>query len=284
MTAARAPAPQAHRIPVASGDGHHYALLGRVPADASRSLLWLPALGVAAKHYLPLAEALALQGVAVFVHEWRGNGASSLRAGRDCDWGYRELLRCDLPASEAAVREAAPALPRLLGGHSLGGQLACCRLALDPAAAQALWLVASGAPYWRAFPAPTRWWLPLAYRFLPWLADARGALPGRRIGFGGNEARGVIGDWSRSALSGRYAAAGMDADLEAALATVDVPVRAAVLRDDWLGPESSLRFLLSKLPRAPVDTATFDRASLGAKADHFAWMRAPERIARFLAA
>src|SRR3546814_5672956 len=68
-------------------------------------------------------------------------------------------------------------LPRVIGGHSLGGQLACCRLALDPQAASAVWLVASGAPYWRAFPPRTRWWLPLVYRFLPWLADACGALP-----------------------------------------------------------------------------------------------------------
>src|SRR3546814_7832064 len=100
-------------------------------------------------------------------------------------------------------------LPRVIGGHSLGGQLACCRLALDPQAASAVWLVASGAPYWRAFPPRTRWWLPLVYRFLPWLADACGALPGRRIGFGGNEARGLIRDWSRTALSGRYAATGI---------------------------------------------------------------------------
>src|SRR3546814_2481627 len=95
---------------------------------------------------------------------------------------------------------------RVIGGHSLGGQLACCRLALDPQAASAVWLVASGAPYWRAFPPRPRWWLPLVYRFLPWLADACGALPGRRIGFGGNEARGLIRDWSPPALSGRYAA------------------------------------------------------------------------------
>src|SRR3546814_4156714 len=110
------------------------------------------------------------------------NGSSALRPGRDHDWGYRELLTADLPASEQAIDSLLPALPRVIGGHSLGGQLACCRLALDPHAASVLWLVASGAPYWRAFPPRTRWWLPLVYRFLPWLADACGALPGRRIG------------------------------------------------------------------------------------------------------
>ena len=35
---------------------------------------------------------LAAQGIAVFVHEWRGNGSSTQRAGRRQDWGYRELL------------------------------------------------------------------------------------------------------------------------------------------------------------------------------------------------
>ena len=270
-------------IPLVATDGHRYQLLARIPDRAQRTLLWLPALGVAARHYLPLADALAARGIAVFVHEWRGNGSSSLRAARGCDWGYRELLQHDLPASQAAIAETRPGAARTIGGHSLGGQLACCRLALDPQAAQALWLVASGAPYWRAFPPPARWWLPLVYRFLPWLADARGALPGHRIGFGGNEARGLIRDWARTALSGRYAAAGLDRDLEAGMARIDVPVRAAILHDDWLGPASSLHFLMSKLPRSPLQATTFDAGTLGTRADHFAWMREPAAVAAFLA-
>lgn len=270
-------------IPLVATDGHRFQLLARIPDPVERAMLWLPALGVAARHYLPLADALAPRGIAVFVHEWRGNGSSSLRAGRDCDWGYRELLQGDVPASQAAIAETLPRTARIVGGHSLGGQLACCRLALDPDAAQALWLVASGAPYWRAFPPPLRWGLPLAYRFLPWLADACGALPGQRIGFGGNEARDLIRDWARSALSGRYAAAGLDHDLEARMVDIEVPVRAAVMRDDWLAPESSLRFLLSKLPRSPLQAATFDAGMLGTRADHFAWMREPRAVATFLA-
>jgi len=283
VTQAPADAVTAREIPLATPDGHRYALLAHLPAAARQALLWLPALGVAAKHYAPLAQALAARGVAVFLHEWRGNGGSSLRPDRGHDWGYRELLTLDLPESERAMDALLPGVPRVIGGHSLGGQLACCRLALDPAVADALWLVASGAPYWRAFPSPTRWWLPLVYRFLPWLADTRGALPGRRIGFGGNEARGLIRDWSRTALSGRYAAAGIDADLDAAMAAIEVPARAAIMRDDWLAPESSLRFLLSKLPRSPLKVTTFDVQALGAKPDHFAWMREPDIVADFLA-
>lgn len=271
-------------LPVRAGDGHAWTLQARVPAKPRASLLWLPALGVAAKHYLPFADVLAGHGVATFVHEWRGNDSSSLRAGRSCDWGYRELLALDVPASEAAVAGALPDLPRIAGGHSLGGQIACCRLAIAPEhRAQALWLVASGAPYWRAFPAPHRLWLPLAYRFLPWLAARRGALPGRLVRFAGNEARGLVRDWARSGLSGRYAARGLEIDLEQRMAAVEGAVRAVVLESDWLGPESSLRFLLSKLPRMRAQVAHLDDAALGTRADHFAWMRRPEAVAGWLA-
>ncbi|MGH8075519.1 MAG: alpha/beta hydrolase family protein [Lysobacter sp.] len=274
-------------IALQADDGHQHRLRACVPAQPSAALLWLPALGVAARHYQPFAAALAERGIAVFVHEWRGHGSSSLRAGRQQDWGYRELLELDLPASEAGVRQAlvdigAADLPRCIGGHSLGGQLASCRLAIAPGFATQLWLVASGAPYWRAFPRPTRYWLPLAYRFMPWLADRCGALPGHRIGFGGTEARGLIRDWARTALSGRYAAAGIEVDLEAALARVDVGIRSVVLARDWLAPESSLQFLLGKMPRATASTIRIGAESLGTVADHFAWMKHPAAVASAL--
>lgn len=271
-----------HIEPLETGDGHRFELIARVPEAPSRRLLWLPAMGVPAKHYLPFTEALARAGVAVGVHEWRGIGSSSLRAGPGRDWGYRELL-ADIARSEASLAAMVPGVPRVIGGHSLGGQLACCHLALLPDAADALWLVASGAPYWRAFPRPLRYALPPLYRFMAWLARRRGVLPGRRLRFAGNESQGVIADWTRSGLSGRYAAAGLGIDLDAAMAKIDVSVRAACLDDDWLGPPSSLRYLLSKLRSTDASVARFPAARLGTAADHFAWMRRPEAVAAWLA-
>lgn len=266
-------------VAVAGGDGHAWRLLVRAPDAPRATLLWLPALGVAARHYLPFAEALADSGIATYVHEWRGHGSSTLRAGRDTDWGYRELLLDDLPASEAAVAAAVPGVPRILGGHSLGGQLACCRLALAPLAATRLWLVGSGAPYWRAFPLRRRWWLPLVYRFLPWLAERRGALPGRELGFGGREARGVMWDWSRSALSGRYEGAAIPPGIEAGMASLSVDVAAVVFGDDWLAPPGSLRFLLAKLPHSHAAVTRLDADALGTRDDHFSWMAHPRAVA-----
>lgn len=269
-------------LDVAAEDGHRWQVLAVVPASPQARLLWLPALGVAARHYLPFAQALAARGVAVFVHDWRGNGSSSLRPARDVDWGYHEVLERDLPATEAALGPLCTQLPRIVGGHSLGGQLACCHLALAPQSASRLWLVASGAPYWRAFPLRTRWWLPLVYRFLPWLAGKRGFLPGHSIGFGGRESRSLIRDWALTGLSGRYAARGIAADLEAGMSALKVDVTAATMADDWLAPRAALEFLLSKLPRSGRHLTTITSEQLGARADHFAWMKHPDAIADVL--
>lgn len=268
----------AEELPLRSQDGHAYTLIARIPATPTSALLWVPALGVAARHYLPFAEALAACGIAVFVHEWRGNGSSSLRANRRNDWSYRDLLGKDLPLSHAALRDRLPGVPHRIGGHSLGGQLAACHAGQAPDAFDSIWLVGSGTPYWRTFPAPRGYALPFFYQFAPWLARACGALPGRRLGFGGDEARGLIRDWARVGLSGRYRAAGWPADLEAGMRQLRAPLHGVLFDDDWLAPEPSLRALMAKMPDAPAHVTVLDHARLGARADHFAWMKQPQAV------
>ena len=105
-------------IDVEAKDGHTWQLLAVVPEQPNARLFWLPAMGVAAKHYLVFAQEAAANGIAVFLHDWRGNGSSSLRPARGVDWGYREVLMHDLPASEAARRGA---IIGMLSGHGRDG-------------------------------------------------------------------------------------------------------------------------------------------------------------------
>lgn len=265
------------RVPVHSQDRHRFELIARVPAQPRAQLLWLPALGVSARNYEAFADALAAQGVSVFLHEWRGNGSSSLRPSRTQDWGYREILEQDLPASLVQV-PADAAAPLIVGGHSLGGQLACCFAGLHPQRFARVWLVASGTPYWRTFPAPRGWTLPLVYRFLPWLAQRQGVLHGKKLGFGGTEARGLIRDWSRVGLNNHYAAAGMATDLEAGMRDLRGQATAVVMDQDWLAPTGSMQGLLAKMPGMRAQLRVVSAQMLGARADHFAWMKTPEAV------
>lgn len=266
-------------VPVTTGDGATFELIGVLPAEPWQDLLiWLPAMGVSARQYLPLAEAMAARGVAVVIHEWRGIGSSNRRAGRDCDWAYRQLLLEDLPATIAAIKLRSPDASCWLGGHSLGGQLACLYAGLHPGDFHGLVLIASGSPYWRRF--RHGWLIGLSYLAAPLLAALVGHLPGRRIGFGGNEARGVIADWSRSGRRGVYAAANVDADFEQRLSVLRLPIYALRLQDDWLGPRTSLEWLLGKMPLSPRHVQVIAAKDLdGISADHFSWMKAPAPIA-----
>lgn len=64
----------------------------------------LPAMGVRAEYYKVLAMNLANQGVGVVTCDLRGHGQSSIRADRQTNFGYAEILNIDLPTIIAKVK------------------------------------------------------------------------------------------------------------------------------------------------------------------------------------
>lgn len=104
------------------------------------------------------------------------------------------------------------------------------------------------------------------------------------MGFGGSEARGLIRDWAGVGLCGRYAAAGLPVDLEAAMGRLDVPATALLFDADWLAPPGSMRHLLDKMPMAESTLRVMSARELGTHADHFSWMKSPVAVADALLA
>lgn len=267
-------------LDIHSSDGHHSRLRMHDVSSSGPGLLFMPALGVPAQKYDAFGQALAAAGVVCAVHEWRGMGSSSQRAARGVDWGYRELLQRDIPASLAALD---PARRWLIGGHSLGGQLAALAAAQQPERFAGLVLLATGLPHGRTFRGRQRLGVGLFARVLPALTAAVGSYPGERLGFAGREAGGVMRDWAATVRSGRYLAYGNTEPMDTALARLALPVLALRLTRDWLVPEASLAALLAKLGPGDRRLEIFDDARLGAQADHFKWMRAPAAIADVIA-
>jgi predicted alpha/beta hydrolase len=260
-------------IEVTAGDDHRFELI-RVPAETPRgSLLFLPGMGLSARLFIRFARALAHRGIEVFIHEWRGNGSSSLRASRGANWGYRELL-ADIDAARLAVAQRA-ADGYLIGGHSLGSQFACLSAALDPAHCRGLIVVAGGSPYWRVFPWPMKAVMMATMFAFPALGSLFGYYPGKRVGFAGNEARDVMADWARSARTGEYRPSGVEIDLEKRLGGLKLPVLALDMADDWFVPQGSLDWLVDKLEGCEVTRRTVEAEKSSEKADHYAWMKQP---------
>lgn len=253
-------------------------------------VLWLPALGVAARHYKQFSEALSARGVAFECVEWRGTGASPQRADRRQDWGYRELL---LDSAEAlgSAQSRNPDRVWLLGGHSMGGQLAALLAsiagtgdfgrALRP---HGLILVATGLPYWRLYSGYMRWGVRAFATILGALTAVIGHFPGRALRFAGREARGVMRDWRHSAIFGSYAARGVQLDLDAALRGLTIPVCAISLQQDSLAPITSMEGLLAKMPRAIASRTLLGLRELRTTADHFGWLKKPDAIVETIAA
>ena len=268
---------------VTTGTGHQFELIRAEAENPLATLLWLPGMGISAQHYIPVARALSGHGLEVYIHEWRGNGSSNLRARRDINWGYRELLLEDLAAAIAAVRSRTGNDGVILGGHSLGAQFACLAAALQPGTCTALVITAGGTPYWRAYPMPMKLALPAAFAAFSLITSLAGYYPGKRLGFAGNEARGVISDWVRTGRTGRYHLPEIETDLEAAMARLAVPVLALWMADDRFVPHGPVDWLTSKLSGCEVAIEVLNSDDLGGRADHYRWMNQPEILAARIA-
>ena len=266
-------------IPIETRDGHSFELIHVRASDALARLLFLPGMGLSARQYIPFAHSLAGWRVDTLIHEWRGLGSSNLRASRGTDWGYRELLIHDLAASIEQSLDISPNLPLLLGGHSLGSQLALLAAAMRPDKIRGLLIVAGGAPYWRCFNGWMRYALQGIFFAMPNVSHLVGHYPGRRLGFAGREARGVITDWARSGKSGIYRPEGMAFDFESALGVIHAPVLSLSMADDWFVPQASLDWLTDKLKSADKHKTQISNEGMRGSSDHYRWMKEPETTA-----
>lgn len=247
-------------------------------------VLLLPALGTPARYYDPVATQLATNGLETHTLEWRGTGDSPLRAGRDCDFGFRELLDEDIPSALRSLGAGADGLPVWLVGHSLGGHLATISAGRLEEAIDGIALLACGSPWLAAYPPPMRRRIRTLTTLIPLCNAVVGHFPGDRIGFGGRQPRRLMRDWRHLALTGRYRAEGLDEDVEAGIARYRGPVLSLRMAEDTFAPAAATRAVVDKLAAADVREEVLDAEALGTRADHFRWAHQPDAVAARLSA
>jgi predicted alpha/beta hydrolase len=247
---------------------------------AEGAVIVMAALGVSAKFYRPLAEALATAGLSALLLEQRGHGESPVRPGRRADWGFRESLESEIPAAIAWMREQDGSRPLYLLGHSLGGHYASMTIGISPERVDGVVLVGCASPWVGGFQGAGLAQLKLLHVLIPTTTRALGYFPGDRIGFGGREPRALMRDWVAFSKTNRYAAAGIELDLDAAIARYEGPVLSIRMTDDSFAPEPAVEAVLRKYENATITRRTLGPKDLGDEADHFRWARTPGHVVR----
>lgn len=250
-------------------EGTSYVVtLARAADPTAPVVVVAPAMGMKARYYLPLIEALAAAGVNAAVAEQRGHEANGGQVpGRRYDFGYAELVD-DLARAIDSVRAALPGAPVQVLGHSLGGQIAAAYAGSHRGALDGLVLLAASTPHWRHW-GPRL--LVAGYAF-PLVSRLVGYFPGERLKFAGREARGVMRDWGVLARTGRLVVG------EQGLAGLDIPVLAVSIEGDALGVPAAVDALAAKLPHARITREHLTDAAL----DHFRWARETDVIVPLL--
>lgn len=243
--------------------------------SASGSVILMAALGMGARFYQPLAQALQAAGLNVALLEQRGHGDSPWRPSHHCDWGFREALVNEIPVALDWVKSRSSSLPVYLMGHSLGGHYSAMAAGVYGEQIDGIILAACGSPWLGGFTGKTRRKLKFLCAMIPPASALLGYYPGDKLGFGGREARTLMQDWLTLAKTNRYQANGFSDDLDCGIAQYSGPVLSLRMADDAFAPPASVEAVNEKFIAATVSNVLLDKQALNDRADHFRWARSP---------
>lgn len=237
-------------------------------------IICMPAMGVTASYYEPLALNLCSQGFHAITSDLRGVGHSSVRASRSVNFGYHEMVNFDWPAVVEKVKNIFPDSPIYLLGHSLGGQLNALYTSQNQEQVSGIIFVAAGSVYYKGWSFPKSIGILLGTQLAKIISKIWGYLPGKQLGFGGKEARTVIRDWAHCASTCYYEPENSSFNYETALSTVNLPILTITLEGDSLAPVGSAKNLCDKMSSATVyyqHMTDYEMVTKGL--NHFKWVK-----------
>lgn len=251
---------------------------GNAESANSTIIVW-PALGVKASYYEVLANELVSKGFLVFTADLRGNGKSSVRTSRKINFGYADVLDQEYTSVVNYVVKTFPDKKVFLLGHSLGGQLSCLFASRKTAKIDGLILSATCSVYYKGWNGFSAYRILAATQFINLVSKLIGYFPGKKLGFGGTEARGLMADWSRQARTGKYDVDNDSRNYEEALGSIDLPVLSISYEADEMAPKGAVEHLLGKLRSAKKEHIHLLKGdSRNEYFTHFNWVKKPKNI------
>ena len=242
-------------------------------------VICMPAMGVKARFYEPLAHNFVKEGLNVITADLRGHGESGIRPGRTSDFGYGDMVVYDWPCIMDQADKHFPDSPKIILGHSLGGQLSTLYLSENPDKAAGFVLITAPSLYYRDWPFPRDLRILLMTHTFALVAGILGYHPGRKLRVGGTEARRLIYDWARITRKGRYDMIRKGVDYEKLSANLEMPVLAISFSDDGFAPKPAADRLCRRMPLAELTRWHLTPGDLGCSSmGHFSWVKKSERL------
>ena len=264
-------------IRIHTGDGTEVPLYWYPAAVPRRALLLLPALGIQARLYRELASGLADGGCSVALMEQRGHGMSPVRPGYRQRYSLIDSLDQDMPAALAWLRQSEPAVPLLLGGHSLGGHLSTVYAGQHPQQVDGILHLACAFPHHCDYAPKQRRMLRFLCTLIPLFRLLPGFYPGNLVGFGGRESTAMMMQWRQWALRGDFDIADRRG-LAEAVANFNGPVLSVSFERDDFSTKAAVERALSPYRNSPITRVMLGEAEQGQHLGHTGWARAPAGV------
>ncbi|OUC78756.1 alpha/beta fold hydrolase [Gordonia lacunae] len=237
------------------------------------TVLVAPAMGVPARVYRRLTEALTTSGFDVEIVPRRGIEEGSEPPSRRSDWSYADEA-ADLADAVAAARADDTETRVLVVGHSLGAQLAAMVAVPAEHAPDGIVAIGASVPHFRHYGLRGVPLAALAASVAP-VAGIAGRWP--RGGFGGPTPRTLMREWARMVLTGRAPFA-LDS-------RIVVPALSIRLHDDELVTDRAASAFDAAFAPEAITHWRYDDAHCppGGSTTHIGWVRTPDTVAHRIA-
>lgn len=215
--------------------------------------------------YDRFARHLAGRGAAVLTYDYRGIAGSRPDDLAAMEMDYPDWGRLDMPAALDALIEAAPGLPTVHVGHSVGGHFLGFMPNQDRIARNAF--ISVGVGYWglhhRGYnPLELFFW----FGFGPLSLARRGYVKGGGLWAGTDLPRGVFETWKRWCLKRTYFSDELQTTLRPHhYEAVAAPIRSWIFADDPIANPRTAPELLRVYPNAPAEIVLRQASDYGAR-------------------
>jgi predicted alpha/beta hydrolase len=242
-------------------DGRRLAGSYFEPEGAPRgTVLLLSGTGIPKRFYAPFAAHLARRGFGTLTLDYRGIGESRPERWRGFEATKQDWARLDFSGGFDWLEQRLPGVPRLVFGHSVGGQL--LGLMARPEAIDGVVTFGTSFGYWRHMEGAYGWMVGgLWYVAIPLLTRLFGYMPTSALGLGEDLPAGVAREWARWGRRRDYFTAEL-AD-RPGFASLSAPWLALYASDDPVATPANAEPMLALYPNADTRIETLDPTDHG---------------------